>query len=72
MKSRVISCAELHSHHVALPRDCPDEAREVLAEQGVQLDMSDERQLGDALNAKFTGTLFDDVLRALEAGRHPC
>jgi superfamily II DNA or RNA helicase len=59
-KPRVISCAELHPHHVALPRGCLDEAQELLDEHGVQMNQSDERQLGDALTVQFTGTLRPD------------
>jgi len=66
-KPRVISCAELHPHHVALPRACLDEAREVLDEHGVQVDLSDERQLGDPLSAKFIGTLRPDQRTAEKA-----
>ena len=34
-KPRIISCAELHPRHVALPRGCLDEARELLRSHGI-------------------------------------
>jgi hypothetical protein len=63
-KPRVISCAALHPHHIALPRGCLDEALEVLIAHQVQVDLSDERQLGDRLNAQFVGVLRTDQVTA--------
>ena len=56
-KPRVISCAALHPHHLELPRGCLDDARDLLASNGVEIDLSDERQAGDGLCVKFVGTL---------------
>jgi hypothetical protein len=35
-KSRIISCAELHPRHVALPRGCLDEAIELIEANGAK------------------------------------
>ena len=35
-KPRIISCAELHPHHVALPRGCLDEALELFRSHGIR------------------------------------
>ena len=59
-KPRVISCAELHPQHVALPRGCFEEARQVLTEHGVQVHLMDERQSGVPLSVRFVGTLRSD------------
>ncbi len=42
-KPRVISRAELHARHIALPRGCIDEVHEVFTTHGVQIDVTDER-----------------------------
>lgn len=66
-KPRVISCAELHPRHMALPRGCLDEARETLTSNGIEIDLADERQFGQALNMKFTGTLRPDQASAAKS-----
>src|SRR5260221_40086 len=63
----VISRAELHAHHIALPRGCIDEVREVFTIHGVQIDVTDERCRGEPLVAKFMGTLQPEQQRAAEA-----
>jgi hypothetical protein len=66
-KPRVISRAELHSHHIALPRGCVDEVREAFTTHGVQIDVNDERCSGEPLVAQFMGTLRPEQQRAVEA-----
>lgn len=58
-KPRIISCAELHSHHVGLPRGCLDEAIDLLKSSGAQVRLKDERHAGECLDVKFLGTLHD-------------
>ena len=58
-KPRIISCAELHSRHVGLPRGCLDEAIELLKSSGAQVRFKDERHGGERLDVKFLGTLQD-------------
>jgi superfamily II DNA or RNA helicase len=57
MTPRVISCAEEFPDHVALPRGCVDEVREVLSEYSVTLSLKDERTAGTVLGATFVGEL---------------
>nr|WP_236937883.1 hypothetical protein [Frigidibacter mobilis] len=45
-KPRVVSCAELHPRHIALPRGCFDEAVEVLSEHGAKAELDDQRSEG--------------------------
>ena len=56
-KPRIISCAELHPHHVALPRGCLDEAMELIKANGAKPQFVDERQRGTALDVTFLGKL---------------
>jgi superfamily II DNA or RNA helicase len=58
-KPRIISCAELHPHHVALPRGCLDEAIELYRAHGAAPQISDERQPGTPLAVSFLGKLHE-------------
>lgn len=72
-KPRIISCAELHPHHVALPRGCLDEALELLQSHGIGTHIVDRRNAGTPLNTRFVGTLRDGQAAALEAlAPHDC
>jgi superfamily II DNA or RNA helicase len=66
-KPRIISCAELHPRHVALPRGCLDEAIELLKLNGAEPRIKDERHTGHPLEAKFLGTLHDVQTAAVAA-----
>jgi hypothetical protein len=77
-KPRIISCAELTSHHVALPRGCFDAALDLLVSLGITVTIEDRRFSGAAIPLSFTGALRPDqetainaLLRALEPGRSP-
>ncbi len=54
---RVVACAELLSHHIALPRGCCEAMQELLEEVGVGLDLQDERNPGRPVDAAFLGEL---------------
>ena len=54
---RIIGCAELPSHHVALPRGCRDQAEALLTSLGIGIRCRDERHVGQPIDANFTGTL---------------
>jgi len=54
---RVISCAEDLSKHIALPRGCLSEARALLREYGVTLEVEDKREDGIPVDFEFQGTL---------------
>jgi hypothetical protein len=56
-KPRVIHCAEEYPQHLALPRGCLDEVRQLLKELRIKLVFRDERCLGVPLEAEFCGTL---------------
>jgi hypothetical protein len=73
-KPRVISCAELFTKHIALPRGCVDAAVDLLISNGIRPELRDERHGGTPLGARFLGTLTTeqqaaaDALRAHETG----
>ena len=72
-KPRVISCAELYTKHVALPRGCLDEVRELFVRLGVDLRLNDKRESGSSLDVQFLGTLYDEQLAAVAALQpHDC
>ena len=64
---RVVACAELLSHHLALPRGCCEAMQELLEEVGVGLDLEDERKLGRAVDAAFLGKLTNEQRMAAHA-----
>lgn len=64
---RIIACAELLSHHIALPRGCHDELQELLEEHGVGLDLLDKRNAGKAVPAAFLGELTSQQQAAADA-----
>lgn len=64
---RIIGCAENHPRHIALPRGCLDAATKLLEENGIGLDLSDERFAGDSLSLKFAGQLRPDQEKAVKA-----
>ncbi len=68
-KPRIISCAELHPRHMALPRGCLDEAVGLLETHGASVNLEDLRQDGTPLPAtvSFRGALRKPQIRALEA-----
>lgn len=59
-KPRVIGRAENFPQHIALPRGCLDAASELLADNGVGVDLHDERYLGESIEVDFVGTLRPD------------
>jgi len=66
-KPRVIACAENYPQHIALPRGCLDAVVTLIREQGIALDLQDERFGGHALELRFTGSLRLDQETALAA-----
>ena len=64
---RVVACAELLSHHVALPRGCIDAMRGLLGELDIELELRDERNPGRRLDTDFLGELTSGQLQASNA-----
>jgi superfamily II DNA or RNA helicase len=57
MTPRVITCAEDHAEHVALPRGCLDEATDLFREHGSTVCVHDERVVGSPVDLSFRGNL---------------
>jgi hypothetical protein len=66
-KPRVISCAELFSKHVALPRGCIDDLLRLLSDAGIKTELRDERQQGRPLVTRFLGELTAEQTKAAAA-----
>jgi superfamily II DNA or RNA helicase len=66
-KPRIISCAELTSHHVALPRGCFDAVCDLLASLGIAVTVEDCRTTGAPIPFAFTGALRPSQKPAIEA-----
>ena len=66
-KPRVIGCAESFPKHIALPRGCLDAAQELLRDNAIRCDLTDERFSGEALDVAFAGILRPDQQSAVEA-----
>ena len=64
---RVIGCAENYPRYIALPRGCLDSATKLLNENGIGLDLTDERFAGESLSLKFAGQLRPDQEKAVKA-----
>lgn len=65
-KSRIISSAELHPKHLALPRGCLDELTALLRNHGTEVVLEDHRQSGEPLldTVRFLGELQASQQRA--------
>ena len=64
---RVIACAEDFPAHIALPRGCVDDAVTLLHSFGVTLDIDDQRNVGQAIDHQFEGTLTELQQNAVRA-----
>jgi superfamily II DNA or RNA helicase/very-short-patch-repair endonuclease len=66
-KPRIISCAEDHPKHFALPRGCLEEMQQVLHSLKINPVLRDERCGGTPLNLTFCGALLPEQKAAAEA-----
>jgi hypothetical protein len=66
-KPRIVSCAEDHPKHFALPRGCMDDIMETLVALKIKPVVRDERHIGAPLKVTFQGTLRPDQRAAAEA-----
>ena len=71
---RIVACAELLSHHIALPRGCREAMEPLLGDLGIAVDLRDERNAGQPVETAFLGNLTPaqhaaaDALLAHETG----
>jgi superfamily II DNA or RNA helicase len=66
-KPRIISCAELFTKHVALPRGCFDAAINLLARMGIRPELREERFSGTPVGTRFLGKLTTEQQTAVDA-----
>ena len=68
-KPRIISCAELHPKHVALPRGCLEQTLALISSFGAEVLLQDHREGGIPLplNVAFRGQLQPKQAEALDA-----
>ena len=66
-KPRVIFCGEELPKHVALPRGCIAEIRELMAAHGVRVKSRDERSMGHPTDFSFVGTLTEEQTEAVQS-----
>jgi superfamily II DNA or RNA helicase len=66
-KPRIISCTELFSKHVALPRGCLDDLFGLLGDAGIAPELRDEREQGHPLGIRFLGVLTPEQDQATAA-----
>ncbi len=66
-KPRVISCAELFTKHIALPRGCVAAVVDLLVSNGIRPELRDERYGGAPLGRRFLGTLTEEQQAAVDA-----
>jgi len=72
-KPRIIACAELTSHHIALPRGCLDAALELFASLHIAVRVDDRRFEGPRISLSFEGKLRSEQELAVSALRpHDC
>lgn len=67
-KPRIVSCAELYTQHIALPRGCLEEAIDLLRSCGAATELEDLREAGRALppGTSFRGELRRPQLAAFD------
>ncbi len=66
-KPRIISCAEAHPRHIALPRGCREEVMQLLGSLKIKPVLRDERVAGNILAVAFQGVLRPDQQAAAQA-----
>jgi superfamily II DNA or RNA helicase len=64
---RVITCAKDSGLFVELPRACLDDVADLLRQHGAELDLRDERTLGEPLDVSFAGGLTPEQQAAADA-----
>ena len=69
-KPRVIGNAVNYPQHIALPRGCLDAALDLLRDNGIAVDLRDERFSGEPINISFVGTLRLDQEAAVAGVLH--
>lgn len=70
-KPRIISCAELFLHHIALPRGCLADVQDLFFANGIQVDLRDERQQGSAIDTAISSSMSVTTFRPWPSSGSP-
>jgi superfamily II DNA or RNA helicase len=63
---RIIFCFEEHPEHIAIPRGCMDDLRDLFAEHRIKLRVDDMRTAGDGVSFTFHGKLREPQQEAIK------
>lgn len=66
-KPRIITCAENHPKHIAIPRGLLDDVQALLSANGIRPEIQDERLPGQEVSVQLAGTLRKDQKAAADA-----
>ena len=66
-KPRIIYCAQEFMEHLGLPRGCEDEILALFKHYGINVNITDEAQIGNSIDIDFVGELREEQKKALEA-----
>ena len=64
---RIVACAELLSHHIALPRGCREALQGLFKDLGIAVHLRDERHAGRPVQTAFLGDLTPEQKAAAAA-----
>ncbi len=64
---RIISCAENFDKHIALPRGCLDDVKELLKGLNIRAVICDKQFCGEQININFIGELYPEQAKAAKA-----
>jgi superfamily II DNA or RNA helicase/very-short-patch-repair endonuclease len=64
-KPRIISCAEDHPRHIALPRGCYEDIRSLLDDLKIEVTTNDQRIRGEPIDMSFQGELRPEQMTAV-------
>lgn len=65
-KPRIISCSEIKSGYLCLPRGCEHEMAEMFSKSGTEISFTDETNSGMSVDINFIGALRDEQQLALD------
>lgn len=64
---RIINCSELFPGHLALPRGCKEEVVRTLGDYDIEVEVIDERFVGEPIAVEFHEELYDNQKEAIES-----
>jgi superfamily II DNA or RNA helicase len=65
-KPRLISCSDINSEYIMVPRGCLEEVEVILQKYKIGIDIVDNRTIGNTIEVEFKGQLTDAQIDAAE------